>query len=462
MDPVSQHVERWLWRGREQGKEGATRWKLVGRHAFALFRDLLHGDLSLRAMSLVYTTILSIVPLLAFTFSVMKGLGLHRQLEPLLLSFMAPLGPQGAELTQRVIGFVDNVSGSALASVSIVILLYSALSMAQKVESSFNYVWRVDRPRSLARRFSEYFSVMFVGPLLMTAAMGLIATLASASVMNRLRAIEPIGSWIASLSSLTPYAIVVIGFTFLYLFLPNTKVRVLPAIIGGVFAGVLWAGSGSLFTSFVVSVSRTEAIYSGFAIVIVAMLWLHLSWLILLLGAQLAFYVQNPEYLRLGQRADPLSNGLRERLALSAMLLVGRDFDTPGHGWRIESLAANIRVPRHLLEPVIVSLTTAGLLTRTNEQRLMPARDPRRIEAVEILEAVRSREGDSHGPSDDWNPTVSAVCDGVDKAIRDALRGRSLADLVDADRRIESTGNSGAAPAAAESAPPRSASSGGT
>src|SRR5690606_23400311 len=102
-------------------------------------------DLSLRAMSLVYTTILSIVPLLAFAFSVLKGLGFHRQLEPLLLNFMAPLGPQGAELTQRVIGFVDNVSGSALASVSIVILLYSAMSMAQKVESTFNYVWRVDR-----------------------------------------------------------------------------------------------------------------------------------------------------------------------------------------------------------------------------------------------------------------------------------------------------------------------------
>lgn len=445
MDPVTQTVERWLWHGREQGKDGATRWQLAGRYGYALVRDLMHDDLSLRAMSLVYTTILSIVPLLAFAFSVLKGLGFHRQLEPLLLNFMAPLGPQGAELTQRVIGFVDNVSGSALASVSIVILLYSAMSMAQKVESTFNYVWRVDRPRSWARRFSEYLSVMFVGPLLMTAAMGLIATLASATAMNRLRQIEPIGSWLASLSSLTPYAIVIAGFSFLYLFLPNTKVRVVPALIGGLFAGALWAGTGSLFTSFVVSMSRTEAIYSGFAIVIVAMLWLHLSWLILLLGAQLAFYVQNPEYLRLGQRSDPLSNSLRERLALSAMLLVGRDFDTPGHGWRIESLAANIRVPRHLLEPVIVSLTDAGLLTRTTEQRLMPARDPRRIAAGEILEAVRSRDRDAHGPDDNWNPTVRQVCDSVDRAIHDVLRDRTLADLVDADRNTESTGGSATA-----------------
>ena len=101
------------------------------------------------------------------------------------------------------------------------------------------------------------------------------------------------------------------------MFVPNTRVRFKPALIGGVFAGVLWAGSGSLFTSFVVSMSRYEAIYSGFAIVIVAMIWLYLSWLILLLGAQLAFYVQNPEYLPLGQRALSASNATRERLALS-------------------------------------------------------------------------------------------------------------------------------------------------
>ena len=137
------------------------------------------------------------------------------------------------------------------------------------------------------------------------------------------------------------------------MFVPNTRVRLVPALIGGVFAGILWAGGGSLFTSFVVSMSRYEAIYAGFAIVIVAMIWLYLSWLILLLGAQLAFYVQHPEYLPLGQRAPSASNATRERLALSAMLLVGRDFEKPGHGWRIERLASRLRVPRHLLEPIV-------------------------------------------------------------------------------------------------------------
>jgi DNA-binding IscR family transcriptional regulator len=140
------------------------------------------------------------------------------------------------------------------------------------------------------------------------------------------------------------------------------------------------------------------------------------------------------------------------------MLLIGRDFETPGHGWRIESLSAQIRVPRHWLEPVASSLTNAGLLTRTNDQRLIPARDPRRIEVADILSAVRRSERDSHGASDDWNDTVSALAESVERAICDALAGRSLADMVDADARAEAAAKAMDAPAAAPPKPPRVAS----
>ena len=385
-------------------------------------------------MSLVYTTMLAIVPLLAFSFSLLKGLGFHREFEPLLLSFLEPIGPRAVEVSSSIIGFVDNVSGSALASVSVALLLFSALTMAQKVEGSFNFVWRVDRPRSFARRFSEYLSVMLVGPLLMSVALGFTATLASTTIMGRLQQTQ-LGSWVASLSGLLPYLLVTAAFSFLYVFVPNTRVRVRPAVLGGIFAGVLWAGSGSLFTGFVVSASRYDAIYSGFAIVIVAMIWMYLSWLILLLGAQLAFYLQNPDYLRLGQRTESMSNGLRERLSLSTMLLVGRDFEQPGHGWRVESLAARIRVPRHLLEPVVAALMNSDLLTQTKEQRLLPARDPRRISVVEILDAVRNAERDTVGaPSSDWNATILWLTDSIEQAIHAAVAGKSLADIVDTDR----------------------------
>jgi membrane protein len=411
---------------------------IVARFVYALLRDFADGDLSMRAMSLVYTTMLAIVPLLAFAFSLLKGLGLHRDFEPVLRRFLAPLGPRAAELSGQVIVFVDNVSGFALGSISIAILLFSALSMAQKVESSFNFVWRVDHPRNFARRFSEYLSFLLVGPLIMSVAMGFTATLSSTAAMTRLREIGVIGDMFEALSWFTPYGLIIASFTFLYVFVPNTRVRFVPALIGGVFAGILWAGGGSLFANFVVSMNRYEPIYAGFAIVIVAMIWLYLSWLILLLGTQLAFYVQHPEYLPLGQRALSASNATRERLALSLMLLVGRDFEQPDHGWRIESVAARLRVPRHLLEPVAQALMDTGLLSRTRENRLIPARDLRRIQVADVLAAVRSSERDSHHQSDDeWNPTVAAVADDVERAIRAALGERTLADLVDEDARAE-------------------------
>jgi membrane protein len=441
MDLVTRKIERWLWPTGTVHSSDFTRSRMLARYTYALVRDFWHGDLSLRAMSLVYTTMLAIVPLLAFAFAVVKGLGLHRDLAPLLDGFLAPLGARASEITDQVVGFVDNVSGSALASLAIVILLYSALSMAQKVEGSFNFVWRVDRPRSFGRRVSEYLAVMLIGPLVMSVAMGSFAALASTTAVSRLREIGILGFGIETLGTIAPYLLVIATFTFLYVFVPNTKVRIVPALIGGVFAGLLWAGGGNLFTSFVVSASRTEAIYAGFGIVIVAMAWLYLSWLILLLGAQLAFYVQNPDYLQLGQRAPSPSNGTRERLALSAMLLVGRDFDKPAHGWRVESLCAAIRVPRHLLEPVIGSLMAAGLLTRTSEHRLIPARDLRRIEVADILAAVRSSDHDLHHQADDeWNATVTQIAGDVESAIRSALGGRTLADVVDADARAEAVG----------------------
>jgi DNA-binding IscR family transcriptional regulator len=128
------------------------------------------------------------------------------------------------------------------------------------------------------------------------------------------------------------------------------------------------------------------------------------------------------------------SNSTRERLALSTMLLVGRDFDKPDHGWRLEGIASQLRVPRHLLEPVAGALADAGLLTRTAEKRLIPARDLRRIAVVDILAAIRSGERDTHHQSDDeWNPTVAAVADDVESAIRSTIGEQTLADLVDAD-----------------------------
>ncbi len=431
MEQLTQRFLAWLWPETLPESPAQRVPILIARYVFALLRELWTGELGLRATGLVYTTMLSMVPLLALSFSVLKGFGFHRQLEPLLLSFLQPLGPRAEELTTNIIGFVDNVSGSTLASVSLGLLLFTALSMAQRVEDSFNFVWRVDRPRNFTRRFSEYLSVMLVGPLIMAIAMGLTASVASTAVVERLQRIDPFGSLLVTLGQSIPYLLVIGAFSFLYAFVPNTTVRVRSALFGGLLAGMSWAATGEIFAEFVAGASRTEAIYSGFAIVLVAMMWLYISWIILLLGAQFVFYHQNPEYLALSHRTPGTSNELRERLAMSSMLLVARDFDQPGHGWREQSLAARIGVPRHQLEPIITMLTDAGLLAATTEQRLVPAKALQRITLAEILHVVRGTTPGRHcAVPVTWNSTIESVNQRINDAILGAVAEQTLADLV--------------------------------
>ncbi len=434
MEQLNRRIQSWLWPSELPAGAWRRALLIVARFAYALARELASGQLSLRAMSLVYSTMLAIVPLLALSFSILKGFGIHHRMEPLLQSVLAPLGPRSEELTATIIGFVDNVQGSALAGVSLALLLLTAFSMAQKIENSFNFVWRVDHPRSFGRRFSEYLSVMLVGPVIMSIAMGMLATIQNAAIVDRLRAMEPLGSLVVSATELTPYVLVIGTVSFLYAFVPNARVRIRTALIGGVLAGIVWVGSGKLFAEFVAGTDRTVVIYSGFAIVIFGMLWLYFSWLILLLGAQFTFYYQNRDYLRLERRTPNVSNEFTERLAINVMLLVAQKREGPADGWGIPGLAARIGVPRHLLDPVVGALREARLLVETTEEQLIPARDLRTIGVGEILATVRTSAGDAQSTAPaQWNATVQAVAEHVDAAVYEAVDSRSLADLVDED-----------------------------
>jgi membrane protein len=406
------------------------------RYPYALARDLALGDLNLRAMSLVYTTLLSVVPLIAFSFSVLKGLGFHRDLEPLVYEFFRPLGDRASELTDRVIGFVENVQGGVLGSIGLVFLVWTVVSVIQKVEESLNSIWHVERVRSLGRRFSEYLSLMVVGPVLMVGAFGLIASLSANSSVHWLLRHEPFGTLLVMLGRLGPLLLVSAWLAFLYSFVPNTRVRAFPALVAGVAAGAAWVAAGFAFTQLVAYSTRMMAIYASFAIVLLALMWLWLNWLIMLLGAQLAFYLQNPSYLRSGQREVQPTPRLRERLALSVMFLVGRAFESGERRWSVNALSNELGVPSGALGPVVDTLERSGLLTGTEDEALVPGRDPERITLAEVLDAVRDGRAGRAAMLRRARtvPAADAACDAVDDAIRAALGRRTLKEFVQGAR----------------------------
>ena len=403
------------------------------RFIYAVIRDALRGNLPMRAMGLVYVTILSIVPLIAISFSVLKGFGFHRELEPLLYQFLAPLGDKGIELTDQIIGFVDNIKGDVLAGVGLALLFVTTVSMAQKVEDSFNYVWRVDRPRNLAQRLSEYLSVILLGPVVMVTALTLIASMKSNAMVRQLSDIEAISTTMLAIGKLTPYVLVVLAFTFIYWFLPNTRVRLSAALIGGLTGGILWATMGVLFATFVATSARTLTIYATFAIVIIALIWLYFCWLILLIGAQVAFYFQNPDHLRLGYRPISLGNRQREQIALSLMYLVADAFRRGAAHPTLADVADSLHLPALLLLPVVNRLEQSRLITRSGKNRLLPQRDPGEIRLRQVIDAVREPQNSDLFPEGRWPDPVADVSRKLDTALGETLGEWSLYDLLGAD-----------------------------
>lgn len=433
--PLLSRLEQWLFEPPES-IIGRPLWKLtrILRYPYALIRDITRGDLTLRAMSLVYTTLLSVVPIIALSFSVLKGLGYHRELEPVLYSFLEPLGDRGYEITSQIMSFVDNVKGGVLGSLGLMFLLYTLISTVEKVEESFNFVWRVEKPRSFGRRFSEYVSVMVVGPAVIVAALGLIAAFASTTFMQALSHYRPFDTILLVLSALTPYLLVSGVFTFMYGFVPNTKVRLQAALIGGISAGAAWAFSGMVFARFVTGTTGTMVIYAGFAIVIVALIWLYVSWLILLLGAQLAFYVQNPQYLRPGRGVITLNPSLRERVALSIMYLIVNDYRTAQHRWTTNRIAEHLDLPGAALTPIVDALERRKLLLAAEDDTWVPARDPHSIDLADVLDAIRhDTTGPRLGRIRDVAPAVEAARV-AEQALHDSLKGRTVAELVEQHR----------------------------
>lgn len=424
-----------LWEGKLNEIPPPRRWGVqAARTLFVLIRDIAEGQLTLRAMSLVYTTLLSMVPLLAVSFSVLKGFGVHNQLEPMMLNFLAPMGERGVEITEKVIGFVSNVKAGVLGSVGLVLLFYTVISLMQKIERAFNYAWRVSDARSIAQRFSDYLSVIVIGPVLVFAAMGITASAQSNSVVEALRALPLIGMVFDALGRLVPYFLIVVAFTVIYILVPNTRVRLKSALLGAAVAGFLWETTGWAFAAFVVSSAKYTAIYSAFATLILFMIWLYLGWLILLIGSSIAFYHQHPEHLRRTRRVLRLGNREREALALQIARLVGQAF----HGGEAPptpaELAQRTATPEEAVELVAGALQKRGILRETDQPRgWIPARSLEQIPLVEVLDAVRGHSIASESTGMITDAIVQRLSREVDRAVDNALQARTLRDLIEPD-----------------------------
>lgn len=403
------------------------------RVSYIVIRELMKGELNLRAMSLVFTTLLSLVPLLAVAFSVLKAFGVHNQIEPALMSMLAPLGEKGAEITENIIAFVQNVKVGVLGGVGVAMLFYTIISLVKKVEDAFNFVWRVKRSRSFARRFTDYLSVIMIGPVLVFSALGVAATVLNGEMVQHIQAIEPFGTLILLVSKLMPYVMIILAFTFMYTFIPNTKVNFQAALIGAAVAGILWITLGSVFASFVASSNKYTAIYSSFAILFFFMIWLYLGWFILLIGSQVAFYLQHPKLISVSGQQRDLSARFKEQAGLKLMTVMAQQFQQATPALRLVDLERDTGLPGNTIEVLLEDFIAGGYVTATDSdggtQQYVPAKDIANITVAELLHCLRTAEEGGIATIITNAPQVIGLLEKINMAQQDALGSLTLREL---------------------------------
>ncbi len=407
------------------------------RLIYVTVREFMKNELTLRAMSLVYTTLLSLVPLLAFSISLLKAFGVvDNKLEPFLISFLHPLGPKGAEISSTILEFIGRINFGVLGVIGLLLLIYTSVSVINKIEDSLNIIWKVKKGRSLARRFSDYITILLVGPVLMVVAIGSMATLESNTIVNSILSIEPVGTIVLIIGQILPFIVVLLVFSFIYVLIPNTKVNIKSALFGGAIAGIAWHVTSWGFTLSVASSTKYAAIYSSLALLIIFMIWLYLNWLILLAGAQIAFCYQNLKFLTVKKEVFNLSTKLREKLSLVVMFLIANSFYHNKERWTLHSLTEHLKLPQDPVEDAVKELEDSKLIIETGDETpyLVPSMSLEKIKLKDILSSTRTCNQTSELENKYLSiPEVDLVSTEVERAIDQALGEKSLRDLVSKD-----------------------------
>jgi len=431
---VSSYLSRDLWSTEPEQYRGARRYFIKYLQILVMvFRNFWDDQCMLRASALSFTTILSFVPFFALAFAVLKGFGVHNKVEPLILQQLAG-GYE--EIVDRIITYINNTNMTTVGAIGLLTLLITVIMLLGSIEEAFNFIWSVRETRTVYRKFSDYLSVVVSAPLLLLAATSISTTLRSQGLVQWLIEMHYVGDILLFLFQLLPYVSVWIALVFLYTFIPNTKVRLKSAVIGGVLAGTLWQLAQWGYLTFQFGVGKYNAIYGTLALLPIFMFWIYTSWLIVLLGVEIVCTHQNIQTFRRELHSPTLSHGLKELMALAILHAVTEAFYTGSRGWTLEQLAEKLSVPVRLVRELLSILTEAGYLAPTAGARHMylPSREPATIQIKDILTTLRNRgENLALLQISIQEKRLQEILARLEQASAETLDGMTLADLIRQD-----------------------------
>ena len=361
-------------------------------------RGFYEDKCQLKASALTFYSLLAIVPVLAMAFGIAEGFRLRETLEEQLREKLA--GQE--EVLTRVIGFADslleNTKTGMVAGIGILLLLWTVIKVLGNIERSFNDIWGVKKPRSFARKLSDYLSMMLICPILFIISSSVTVFIAGQIklIIERITLLGAISPLIFASLKLLPYCVVWGLFTFIYIFMPNTRVNFRSGLLAGIAAGTIYQITQGVYIHFQVGVARYNAIYAGFAALPLFLIWLQLSWLIVLFGAEISFAHQNVDTYEFEPDCLRVSNRFKKLMALRITHLLLKNFCAGEKPWTATQISHTLEIPIRLVRQILFELTEARIVSETVGEgdravAYQPAQCPEKYTVEYVVDALDER-----------------------------------------------------------------------
>ena len=357
----------------------------IAKSIIFLYHQFWEDRLLTRASALTYSSLLALVPLLAIVFTLYQSLGLYVDLEPTLREWLSPLGSNGDIVASKIMDFLANAQTVTLGYVGLVVLLFAVLGILANIEESYNDIWHVRHMRSWKQRLVSYLALLLIGPLIIT---GIVTFMGSSNSITVLTNFERIAGF-------SPVSFLLIGlwFSLIIWSVPNTRVSVRAALAGGMSSGFGWLWLNWVFAQFIADTTQAgarEILFAGFAALPLFLIWLYLGWVILLLGAVLAYSIQNVGIMEWRQSERVHGTALRNYINVLAFLYIIRNFVEENRPTRLDRLSSQTGAPENVLDEMLSSYVDSGLLTRKSGYHItyIPSTSPAEIPLRSLLNVL--------------------------------------------------------------------------
>ena len=411
-----QRVSRWLSQDLWRVDLESLRWPR--RPFYALLRifhlairGVIQNRATFTASALTLISVLTVVPMLAFAFSLLKGMGVYERLrseviQPFLLrQFGDMTGLPESAVSLRgtidsILDLVSNTNVSSLGLVGLFIVILAVIRMLENVEIAFNTIWGVSRARSIFRKVADYITIALVSPFLIVLGVTLESATRHSALVEFLEQSTPMGSLVDSLFGLTPLVALWLGFTLVYITLPNIQPRLTSAMLGGLVCAFLFQVVQIAHIKFQLGVAHYNAIYAGFAAIPIFLVWIYLSWITVMVGAEFAHAHEAVDKHRDMVLIQTEGDAREDVVALQVMMRIGRTFRDGGDPWSHAALSLDLNVPNPQLNRILQTLEEATLVSVVDSPKgglsYVPSRDLNTIRISDIVVALRHREGAAH------------------------------------------------------------------